>query len=348
MNPDDMTYKFTIRETAGEPVYKQLIHQFETSIKVGKIKAGEIVPSMNELAAELGISRETVKKSYTILRDRGYLESRQGKGFYVKDREKSDKINALILFDKLSIYKQTLLNSFIDKVGENVEFTILLHNQNLDLYEYYLDLNLDMYDYYLVTLHFPRDKESHKRMVRLTSRIPNRKLIILDNLPSGLKGNFGAVYQDFENDAYYGLMQGADKIREHGRLKVITMPTSLYGKEIKNAVERFCKENEIRLSFYNEPPKVIEKDDIFLMLNSQLDSGIADLASNIEENGLVVGKDVFIISYNEFPLNKVVLGGLTTISTDFTAMGELAAKMIVEKQMSKQKCRFNMIRRKTF
>lgn len=97
-----------------------------------------------------------------------------------------------------------------------------------------------------------------------------------------------------------------------------------------------------------EPPTDINKKDVFLLINSQLDSGISDLADNIDAKNLKVGKDVFIISYNEFPFNKVVLGGLTTISTDFVKMGELAAQMIVEKRLFKQKCDFGMIRRSTF
>jgi DNA-binding LacI/PurR family transcriptional regulator len=44
-----------------------------------------------------------------------------------------------------------------------------------------------------------------------------------------------------------------------------------------------------------------------------------------------VGKDVGVISYNETPLKKIILNGITTISTDFQAMGEKAAQLILEK-----------------
>jgi len=343
-----MSTPFTINTSGGEPVYKQLIQQFETKIKNGELVCGEMVPSMNELAQDLGMSRETAKKVYSILRDRGYLEPKQGKGFYVKRPDETRNPNVLVLFDKLSIYKQAILNSFISVLGEDSEMTILLHNQDLNLFEYYLDQNLDQYDYYLVTPHFPLDGESRKRMIKLISRIPNRKLIILDNLPKGLKGNFGAIYQDFSNDAYDGLVQGANKLKKSTCLNVITLPTSLYGKQIRDAVERFCKDYGIKVNYYDAPPEVIGKRETFLVLNSQLDSGITDLAGNIGKNNLKVGKDVYIISYNEFPINAVVLGGLTTISTDFELMGKLAAQMIIDKKMTRRKCDFKMIRRKTF
>jgi len=44
----------------------------------------------------------------------------------------------------------------------------------------------------------------------------------------------------------------------------------------------------------------------------------------------------------------VVLGGLTTISTDFVEMGRLAAEMILAGKMVKVHNKFRMIRRKTF
>jgi DNA-binding LacI/PurR family transcriptional regulator len=43
------------------------------------------------------------------------------------------------------------------------------------------------------------------------------------------------------------------------------------------------------------------------------------------------GKHVGVISYNETPLKKIILNGITTISTDFAMMGEKAAELILSK-----------------
>ena len=64
--------------------------------------------------------------------------------------------------------------------------------------------------------------------------------------------------------------------------------------------------------------------------------------------GYEVGKDVFIISYNEFDSCEVILNGLTTVSTDFKQMGQIAAAMILEKKTWKEHCDFKMTRRYTF
>ena len=45
---------------------------------------------------------------------------------------------------------------------------------------------------------------------------------------------------------------------------------------------------------------------------------------------------------------ELVLGGLTTVSTDFWEMGRLAADMITGHKLGKLRCPFRMIRRHTF
>ena len=336
-------------DPAGKtPIYKQIVSQFEDAIHGGTLQPGDQLSSMNELSASNGISKETVKKAYGILAEKGLIVPKQGKGFYVADDNPDAKLSVLVLFDKISVYKQTLFNSLAETLGDKAELTILTHNQSLELLEYYLDNSLDRYDYYVVTPHFPLDEASQKQAMRLMARIPNRKLIMLDRLLPGYAGNYGAVYQDFENDVYYGLTQGLDRFLPSSRLKVITMPTSLYGGLVRKGVERFCTEHGIPVEYMTQTPPHIGKGDTFLILNSQLDSGLASLARQIKAQNLAIGKDVRIISYNEFELYEIVLGGLTTISSDFRQMGRLAGEMILDKKPAKIHCDFLLTRRSTF
>ena len=330
------------------PIYKQLVEQFEDAIRSGKLKPGEQVASMNDFASQMGISKETVKKTYGILREKGLLIPQQGKGFYVAETYLDSKPRVLVLFDKLSIYKEVLYNSLADSLGEQADITILTHNQNLELFTYYLDTYLDKFDYYVISPHFPLDEKTQQAAVKLISRVPNRKLIMVDHWMQNYQGNYGAVYQDFENDVYEGLKQGLDKLKSTSCLKVVTLPSSLYGKMVTKGVDRFVKEFNIPVSYSDSVVDEILPNETYLILSSQLDSGLAAFARKIKEQNLEVGKDVFVISYNEFDLNEVVLNGLTTISTDFKQMGRTAAQMIIEKKSWKEHCDFKMTRRSTF
>lgn len=341
--------KIEVDVNATAPIYRQIVDFVESAIIESKVKSGEILPSMNELAAELGISKETVKKAYAILRDRGCIEAKQGKGFYIAYRKSGRKTKVLVLFDKLSSYKQLIFNKMQEMLGDSAEIVIRFHNQSIDLLKYYLDENLDHYDYYLVSPHFPLDEKSQKEVLKLLKRIPNRKFIMMDNWMSELQGNYGAVYQDFKNDAYDGLTKGLDKLKKFKKLNVITMSSSLYHADIQYSVMRFCQDNKIDVAFHSATiPEVVCANEVYLILNSQFETALIDIARIAKDKGLRIGKDVSIISYNEAPVNELVLGGLTTISTDFAKMGEIAARMILDGTMVKVRCPFDMIRRFTF
>lgn len=329
-------------------VYKQLMSEITSAILDGRLKSGDIVPSMNELSEELGISKETVKRAYGLLREKGILEAQQGKGFYVADDSKKDSISVLFIFDKLSTYKQEVVHGFHQEIKDKTEETMLVFNQDLDLFEYFINENLGRFDYYIISPHFHLDEASQKRAAKILRRIPNHKLIMIDKWIPEVPGNYGAVYQDFENDAANGLHEGLEKLKKMGKLNVITLPSSLYGPVICKKIATFCKENGIKVNFLSEAPKDIHKGDAFLMLNSQLDSGLIALWENANACGLKVGEDYCIISYNETQIDAIVLNGLTTISTDFAEMGREAARMINDRKMWKTHCPFGMNKRNTF
>ena len=343
-----MPVNIRLEHESKAPLYKQLLEQFEDAIRSGELIPGEQVSSINDFAKQLNISKETVKKAYGILSEKGLLIPQQGKGFYVAEPGKTTKPRVLVLFDKLSVIKEELFNSLSSALGDEAEITILLHNQNIDLFAYYLDTTLDRYDYYVISPHFPLDDKIQAAARRLLARVPNRKLIMIDNWMQSYTGNYGAVYQDYENDIYEGLKQGLDKLQTTSCLKVIILPSSLYGKRISKGVERFCMEFGIPYEFMNSAPEIVSPNETYLVLNAQLDSGLAALAQSIRKQNLEIGKDVFIISYNEYDLNDVVLNGLTTVSTDFKQMGRTAAMMILNRKIWKVHCDFNMIRRSTF
>lgn len=331
------------------PVYKQLMDRIESGIKEGYYAGGDILPSMNELSARLGISKETVKKAYFLLRDKGVISSTQGKGYYVADADANRKMKILLLFDKLSNIKQILFNSFASTIGDRAEMTIYLHNQQVDILEYYLDENLDNFDYYVITPHFPLDPEIQKRVLKALRRVPNRKLIVLDHFMPELRGNYGAVYQDFENDAYTGLMMGLKKLRNVPRLNVIIELSSLYYPLVSKAVSRFCDDYGIQCNFITQvTPEIVKPKETYLILHSQFDMELINLARAARSLKLKPGKDFSIISYNESPMSEIVLDGLTTISADFPQMGRLAAEMILNGKNIKYKCDFRMTRRNSF
>jgi DNA-binding transcriptional MocR family regulator len=66
--------------TDRSPAYLGLADGIRLLISDGRITVGTRMPSERDLTAQLGVSRTTVSRAYAVLRDRGFLVSRQGSG----------------------------------------------------------------------------------------------------------------------------------------------------------------------------------------------------------------------------------------------------------------------------
>lgn len=64
-------------------IYEQIVNQLKNAIVTGELTAGEALPSIRSLAAELQVSVITTKRAYEELEKEGLLRSKAGKGFYV-------------------------------------------------------------------------------------------------------------------------------------------------------------------------------------------------------------------------------------------------------------------------
>lgn len=344
-----MPLNLNIVEQSIVPPFRQIINQIEESIRNGSLKSVEMLPSMSEMAESLGLSKETVKKSYLILRDQGVINSTKGVGYFIASPDSNRKKRVMLLFDRLSIVKEVIFDSFASTIGEQAEINIYLHNQQVELLDYYVRKYLDSYDWFVITPHFPLDSKTQRQVLTILRRIPIRKLIILDHKLDNLVGNYGTVYQDYATDAALGLSMAAEELRPLRKLNVIISQSSLYHAYACQSISDFCKANKISCVFHsNVSPRIVHAGEVYLIVNGQLDMDLINLVRAARAKNLKPGKDFRIIAYNDSPIREIVLDGLTTISTDFEQMGRLAAEMILGNTPRKVKCDFRMIRRGTF
>ena len=68
---------------SGEPIYIQIVDQFERQISDGELKPGDQLPTVRELANELEVNFNTIARAYRILDDNGAISTQQGRGTYV-------------------------------------------------------------------------------------------------------------------------------------------------------------------------------------------------------------------------------------------------------------------------
>ena len=75
-----------ISNANNQPIYEQIYVQIKTLIVSEKLKEGELLPSIRNLAKDLRISVITTKRAYDELEKDGYIYSVAGKGSYVAEK----------------------------------------------------------------------------------------------------------------------------------------------------------------------------------------------------------------------------------------------------------------------
>jgi len=71
---------FDIQTQSNQPIYQQLREQIIVGIAKGDLSAGELLPSVRQLAEEIGINTMTISKAYNSLKEEGLLVTDRRKG----------------------------------------------------------------------------------------------------------------------------------------------------------------------------------------------------------------------------------------------------------------------------
>lgn len=342
-------YKFiNIDENSRVPKYQQIVDSVIENISKGNFNIDEKIPSINRFSEEFYLSRDTVEKAYSILKERNIITSIRGKGFYISRTKLISKVNILFLINKLSNYKLRTYNHFIDAIGANSHTDLHVYHCDETLFLNLIDKNKSAYDYFIIMPHFKTDDLKHvsftDKALKALEKIPQQKLIILDNIKPEMNGALGEVYQDFENDIYGALNEGLTKIKKYQKIILVYPEKAVYPypRRILHGFRKFCVEHNLDFEIIDKVyhDMILKKGDLFITIE---EADLVNLVKQVREDEYILGSDIGIISYNDTPLKDLL--GITVISTDFKVMGETVAQIILNKKKLKLKAPFNLIER---
>jgi len=322
---------------SATPKYLQLANCIVKAIGEGVLKENDVLPSINELSFEFEISRDTAEKGYKHLKKTGVLGSVPGKGYFVKNANLDQKLKIFLLFNKLSPHKKIIYDAFVSSIGDMAAIDFYIYNNDFLLFKKLISQQKGDYTHYVIIPHF---LEGGENVHEIVNTLPKEKLILMDKLLPGVNGNYAAVYEDFEKDIYNALMQANDKLSKYNTIKIIFPEYTYHPKEILEGFYRYCQQYAFNYKvIHNIEEEAIQKGEVYINL---MENDLVILIEKILATGLKVGKDVGVISYNETPLKKIILNGITTVSTDFQMMGEKAAQMILETSTEHVAIPFNL------
>jgi DNA-binding transcriptional regulator YhcF (GntR family) len=309
-----------IKNNLGIPKYKQIISSIEKTIENGQLKKDEKLPSINKVCLEFSLSRDTVLQAYEELKKRGIIYAILGKGYYIKSTEVTIKQRIFVLFEELNIFKEDLYNSFLESIGNDVQVDIFFHHFNILVFKKLINEVNGNYTKYVI---MPTNLVEAASIIKT---LPVNDVYILDQTNPDLK-TYPAIYQNHLKDIYNGLLEGKSKLNKYEKL-ILIFPGFREPVGMKIGFENFCKDHklsgEVTADFKN---REIKKGEVYII---PTDRDLVRVIERAKLQNLILGSDYGIISYNETPLKKIVENGITTISTNFEAMGKILAQMILK------------------
>ena len=78
--------EIVLSNSSDKPIYEQITAQIRDAVAAGELAAGEQLPSIRALAAQLRISAITTKRAYQDLEAQGYVTTVPGKGCFVAEQ----------------------------------------------------------------------------------------------------------------------------------------------------------------------------------------------------------------------------------------------------------------------
>ncbi|HZG23044.1 MAG TPA: GntR family transcriptional regulator [Chitinophagaceae bacterium] len=313
---------------SATPKYQQLANSIISAIEKRKLQLDDLLPSINELSSDFEVSRDTVEKGYKYLKKLGLIGSVPGKGYFVKTVDVERKLKIFLLFNKLSVHKKLVYDAFVHKLGNAAAIDFYIYNNNFSFFKELIQNCSEDYDYYVIIPHFLEETENACKVI---NTIPKEKLILLDKLVPGVTGKFAAVYANFEKDIFSALEEALPQLAKYNEIKIIFPRFSYHPDQILTGFKRFCQDYAFQGKVVHQIEKeTIQKGEVYINL---MEDDLVVLIEKILALNYKIGEEVGVISYNETALKKIILNGITTISTDFHMMGERAAELILNNSL---------------
>ncbi len=328
MRSENIYQLINIDKFASTPKYMQIVNSIIFGVETQKININVTLPSINDLSHELDIARATAEKAYRLLKKRGVINSIPGKGFYIDKVNSNTQKKIFLLFNNLSPDKKTIYDSFIKTIGEFAPVDLFIYNNDFETFKRLLFKYKELYTHFVIIPHCTKNELCSYQVIN-KSNIKN--VILLDKIILGIERPYSAVYENFEKDIYKALKLALSKLEKYKTIKIIFPLQTYFPDALMRGFVHFCNEfnfsYEIVQDIQKEP---INEGDVYICL---LEEDLATLLDHIKETALEIGKDVGIISYNETPLKRFIHNGISTISSNFSQMGEVAARTILDCQL---------------
>lgn len=315
-------FEFIINHDSDIPKYQQLVDGITNAIAENILQKGDLLPSVNVICKTYQLSRDTVFKAYTILKDQNTIDSVPNKGYYVAGETRK----VLLVLDTFKAYKEVLYHSFVNNLPDNVITDVQFHHYNIDVFKTIINNGIGKY-YKYVVMNF-----DHKDIAPALSAISKDKLLLIDwNIRADKTSNY--VFQDFGKAFYESLTEAVGLFKKYRKIQFMYPDFTNHPWETVEFFKKFCADFGFEYEVITDPKKFnIEKGIAYISVSDRI---LGHFLEQCKEKDFEPGKDVGFLSYNETPMKKFIYKGISVVSTDFKEIGTKAAAFITHDEETK-------------
>ena len=300
--------------------HEQLVQGVIQTIDEGDLKRGDQLPSINKMVSELGYARKTIVKAYEELKDRGLIESKKLKGYFIISDETKVTIRIALLLFAFHRFQEEFYNTFRKELGKRFQIDVFFHHGNPETFTSIFSNIKGKYGKYVIA------PIPDQKIAKLLTNLPPEKLLIVDRYLS-MPVEYSYISQEFEASTYERLVELLPEIRKYK--KFIFIDGGMHPVvEIQSAIEQFILDYKVKGAIEKKyKPGSIKKGSLYFLFS---DTFLWDVLKDCRNNKFAIGKDIGILSHDDHVVKEIVFGGITTISTDFNKMAKMAADHIKE------------------
>ncbi len=316
--------------------HEQLVHGVIEAIDAGILVTGDQLPSINKMVADLGYARKTIVKAYEELKERGLVESKKLKGYFIISQETKVTLKIALLLYSFNRFQEEFYNTFRKELGKRFQIDVFFHHNNAAVFETIFNNMRGKYGKYVVA---PIPQPEIRDILK---SIEPKKLLIIDRYLD-MGSEYSYISQEFEETTYLKLVELLPEIKKYRKFVLFFRDDTDYPLGIRSAFDRFLNDYSIPGKIEKKyKPQSIKKGTAYFFIS---DTFLWDALRDCKHKGYRVGEDVGILSHNDDIVKEIVSDGITTISTDFRDMARKAADHIKEQAVTKEILAFNLIKR---
>tara|TARA_R110002167_G_scaffold108803_25_gene277779 strand:+ start:869 stop:1885 length:1017 start_codon:yes stop_codon:yes gene_type:complete len=300
--------------------HEQLVQGVIEGIEKGDFEIGDKLPSINTMVREVGYARKTIVKAYEELKDRGLVESKKLKGYYIISQETKTTLKVALVLYAFQSFHEEFYNTFRNALGNRYQIDVFFHHNNLQIFETIISNIKGKYGKYVIA------PIQNATIVPLLQDISPEKLLIIDRYLF-LGKEYSYISQEFEKGIYTKLVELVDAIKQYDRFILFVKEDTDYTPiGILRAFSKFLKTYDIEGSIQRSyTPNSVEKGTLYFIINDNI---LWQVLRDCVRQHIVIGKDIGIFSHDDSISKEIAFGGITTSSTDFKEMAKKAADQV--------------------